>query len=241
MEHLQDEELVGVKRLGLGRAVGEMRPEMARERPGVSDGEGGEDSQQPDGEAAVGIKVGDELMAALGEQGESDRMAGPDLVDQQAVGRDDQRLVGERGHHHRAAHTGKGGRYRLESLIGGGRPVTQEIIVEARATGAGVVHWSEANTTQRSVELAHAHGLSAWAYTLNSEMALRGAQLIGLDDVGFHGEDGSVADAPLDAIAHSTGSATEAEDVAQEAFVRVHQQRVQRAVPDALDAVENPL
>jgi glycerophosphoryl diester phosphodiesterase len=64
----------------------------------------------------------------------------------------------------------------------GGKPVTPECIREIINTGARTAHWHD-QIRSSEIDALHAAGLSVWTYTLNSELAHRGAALMGIDGI----------------------------------------------------------
>lgn len=72
-------------------------------------------------------------------------------------------------------------RVRLAAL--GGKPLIDEVFQQILATGAKTLHWDQHALTLESVHQAHALGLSVYSYTLNNEMAWRGAQVMGIDGI----------------------------------------------------------
>lgn len=72
---------------------------------------------------------------------------------------------------------------RVQLAALGGRTLSEEVLREIPSTGAGILHWDQHSVTLESVRQAHALGLKVWSYTPNSEMAYRGAQIMGLDGI----------------------------------------------------------
>lgn len=64
----------------------------------------------------------------------------------------------------------------------GEQPVTPQCIREILDTGAKAAHWHE-QIRRSEVDALHEAGLSVWAYTLNSELAVRGAAEMGIDGI----------------------------------------------------------
>jgi glycerophosphoryl diester phosphodiesterase len=64
----------------------------------------------------------------------------------------------------------------------GGKPPTSDTLGQIAATGARILHWSD-SIRQQDVTAAHAAGVPVWVYTLNSELAYRGAQAMGIDGI----------------------------------------------------------
>ena len=65
----------------------------------------------------------------------------------------------------------------------GGGPLTDRLLREMLSTGATTLHWDQQTLTLESIRQAHALGLKVWSYTLNNEVAWRGAQVMGLDAI----------------------------------------------------------
>lgn len=70
------------------------------------------------------------------------------------------------------------------AALGGGseKPFSSATPGDVIATGARIVHWGDAIGRQ-GIANAHESGLPVWIYTLNSELACRGAQAIGVDGI----------------------------------------------------------
>jgi len=64
----------------------------------------------------------------------------------------------------------------------GSKPFSSETPREILAIGARIVHWRD-SIGQRDIAAAHAAGLPVWIYTLNTELACRGAQALGADGI----------------------------------------------------------
>ncbi len=72
---------------------------------------------------------------------------------------------------------------RVQVAALGGGEITAGRIEELLQTGARWAHWSEQGLTSAAVAMLHQAGLGVWVYTLNSEMAYRGAMAMGVDGV----------------------------------------------------------
>src|SRR5690606_34553769 len=68
------------------------------------------------------------------------------------------------------------------AALGGGALKGLAEVNRLRATGASAVHWSDA-LGKRDIDLLHAERLAVWIYTLNSELAWRGAAAMGIDGI----------------------------------------------------------
>lgn len=60
--------------------------------------------------------------------------------------------------------------------------VTPELVREMKRFGATAGHWWD-RMTSAEVKFLHEAGLEAWMYTLNTELAYRGAQAMGIDAI----------------------------------------------------------
>jgi glycerophosphoryl diester phosphodiesterase len=65
----------------------------------------------------------------------------------------------------------------------GSGPITPEKVAEMKGMGAAAAHWQDTGVCSEAVGRLHAEGLEVWVWTVDSEMAFRGAAAMGIDAI----------------------------------------------------------